>query len=137
MANVSAVVKTSIEILSPWDFIFEFPVVSGDTIYQGSGVVIAASGLLTYATKASAVYTAGRAEETVVGDGVKTCRVRSGIFLFANAGTAVAVANRFAPCYWSNADAVNLTSSAQVLAGIVWDVTADGVYVAMNPFARA
>jgi hypothetical protein len=137
MANVSAVVKTSIEISSPYDFTFEFPVVSGDTIYQGSGVVIAASGLLTYATKASALYTAGRAEQTIVGDGVKTCRVRAGIFLFANAGTAVAIDDRFAPCYWQNADAVNLTSASQVLAGLVWDVTADGVYVLMAPHIRA
>ncbi len=137
MANVSAVVKTSIQIQSPHDFVFEFPVVSGDTIYQGSGVVIASSGLLTYATKAGALYTAGRAEQTVVGDGVKLCRVRCGIFLFANAGTAVAIDDRFAPCYWSNADAVNLTSSAQVLAGLVWDVTADGVYVLMGPSIRA
>jgi hypothetical protein len=136
MANVSAPVITSIEILSPWDFIFEFPVVSGDTIYQGSGVVIAASGLLTYATKASATYTAGRAEQTIVGDGTKLCRVRSGIFLYKNGGTSLAIADRFAPCYWSNADEVNKTNT-NLFAGLVWDVTADGVYVLMYPGIRA
>jgi hypothetical protein len=136
MANVSAPVLTSIEILSPWDFYFEFPVVSGDTIYQGSAVVIGANGLLTYATKASAVYTAGRAEQTIVGDGVKTCRVRSGIFLWANGGSSLAVADRFAPCYWSNADAVNKTNT-NLFAGLVWDVTSDGVYVLTFPGVRA
>lgn len=136
MANLSAAYLNSIQILNPSDFIFEFPVVSGDTIYQGSGVVIGANGLLTYATKAGALYTAGRAEQTVVGDGVLTCRVRSGIFLYKNGGGAVTLANRFGPCYWSNADTVNTTAAAQVLAGLVWDVTSDGVYVLMGPGIR-
>lgn len=136
MANVSAPVLTSIEILHPSDFIFEFPVVSGDQIYQGSGVVFAASGLLTYATKASATYTAGRAEQTVLGDGTLTCRVRTGIFLFKNGASSVAIANRGAPCYWSAADTVNLTNT-NLLAGLVWDVTSDGVYVLMGPGIRA
>ena len=103
---------------------------------RGSGVVIGSDGLLTYATKAGALYTAGRAEETVIGDGTKKCRVRAGIFLWTNGGASLAITNRFAPCYWSNADAVNNTNT-NLLAGLVWDVTSDGVYVLTYPGVRA
>lgn len=137
MANVSAAVTTSIEVLSPWDFIFDFKVHSGDQIYQGAGTVIGSDGLLTYATKASATYTAGRAEQTILGDGTLTCRVRSGIFLYKNSGSAaVAVSGRFGPCYWEAADTVD-TTNTNLLAGLVWDVTTDGVYVLMGPGIRA
>lgn len=137
MANVSAVVTTSIEILSPWDYYYEFPVVSGDTIYQGSGVMIASSGLLTYATKASATFTLGRAEQTVVGDGVKTCCVRAGIFLFKNNGTnPVAITSRLGPCYWLNADEID-SQNTNPFAGLIWDVTSAGVYVLMGPGFKA
>lgn len=137
MANVSAPVPTSIEVVSPFDFTFEMKVHSGDQIYQGSGVVIGSDGLLTYATKSSATFTAGRAEQTILGDGTLTCRVRAGIFLFKNAGSAtVTLAGRFGPCYWSAADTVH-TTNTDLLAGLVWDVTADGVYILMGPGIRA
>lgn len=138
MANISAAFTKSIEILSPWDYVYEFPVVSGDTIYQGSGVQIASNGLLTYATKASATATLGRAEQTVVGDGVKTCRVRAGIMLFLNNGTnPMAVADRLKPCYWLNANEIDSQKDTNPFAGLVWDVTSDGVYVLMGPTIKA
>lgn len=137
MSNISAPFVKSIEILSPWDYVYEFPVVSGDTIYQGSGVQIASNGLLTYATKASATATLGRAEATVVGDGVKTLRVRAGIFLFKNnASNILAIADRLKPCYWLNADEID-SQTSNPFAGLVWDVTADGVYVLMGPTIKA
>lgn len=137
MANISAPFTKSIEILSPFDYVYEFPVVSGDTIYQGSGVQIASNGLLTYATKALATATLGRAEQTVVGDGALKCRVRAGIFLFLNNGSnPMAIADRLKPCYWLNANEID-SQNTNPFAGLVWDVTSDGVYVLMGPNIKA
>ena len=139
MANISAPFVKSIEILSPWDYVYEFPVVSGDTIYQGSGVMVASNGLMTYATKASATYTMGRAENTVVGTGASgpKVRVRAGIFLFKNNGTnPVAITSRLGPCYWLNADEID-SQNTNPFAGLIWDVTSDGVYVLMGPTIKA
>lgn len=137
MSNISAPYVNSIEILSPWDYTYEFPVVSGDTVFQGSGVQVASDGLLTYATKASATYTMGRAEQTIVGDGVTKLRVRAGIFLFKNNGTnPVAITSRLGPCYWLNANEID-SQNTNPFAGLIWDVTTDGVYVLMGPTIKA
>lgn len=138
MANLSAPYVPSIEVVSPYDFHSEFVVTSGDQIYQGSGVImLAATGLLTYASNAGGSYTVGRAEQTILGDGVKTCRVRQGIFLYKNSGVNVLdLTDRYAPCYWENADTVG-SLNTNLLAGIVWDVKTEGVYVLMGVGVRA
>ena len=132
MADLTAAIATTTEMDSPFGFVTEFVVKSGATIYQGSGVAIGSDGYIVHSSQASALYTLGRAEQTVVGDGTLRCRVKMGVMRFANdAGHLLSIANRLGPCYWTDDQTVG-TDSSKLLAGVVIDADASWAYVLMG-----
>lgn len=132
MADLSAAIATTTEMDSPFGFVTEFVVKSGATIYQGSGVAIGSDGYIVHSSQAGALYTLGRAEQTVVGDGTLRCRVKMGVMRFANDGAhLLSIANRLGPCYWTDDQTVG-TDSSKLLAGVVIDADASWAYVLMG-----
>lgn len=132
MSNLTAPIATTTEMDSPFGFVTEFIVKSGATIYQGSGVAIGSDGYIVHSSQASALYTLGRAEQTVVGDGTLRCRVKMGVMRYANdAGHLLSIANRLGPCYWTDDQTVG-TDSSKLLAGVVIDADASWAYVLMG-----
>jgi hypothetical protein len=132
MTDATKAIATSIELQNPFDFVLEYAVKSTKQIWQGSGVAIGSDGNLVHASESGAVATVGRAEQSVLGDGTLKCRVRTGIFLFANdAGHLLTIANRLGLCYWTDDQTVG-TDSSKLLAGLVIDVATEGAYVLMG-----
>lgn len=137
MTNLSAARDTEFKI-TPFDMIHEKTVKTAATIWQGSGVAIGSDGYLVHSSQASALFTIGVAEATVesaaAGDKL---RVRSGCAKFANdAGHLLGIANVLGPCYWTDDNTVG-TDSSKLLAGIVYQIDSDGVWVIMGPIAPA
>lgn len=136
MSDATAAINTPF-LESPYDLASDMIVKSAKTLFQGIGVAIGSDGNLVKSSESGALYTLGVAEQTIVGDGVLTCRVRQGIARFANdAGHLLSIANRLGPCYWTDDQTVG-TDSSKLLAGIVYDVRADGVYVLVGAVAPA
>ena len=107
---------------------------SGATIYTGTLVTrLASGGNLVPGGTASAGVVVGVAEETVVGDGVKTLEYSRGCFQFANSasGDLIAAGDIGATCYIVDNDTVAKTdnSAARKAAGKIIDVDAGGVWV--------
>ncbi len=132
MSDATGPIASTPEQQNPYDFITQYQVADTVQVWQGTGVAVGDDGYLTKASAANAVYTAGRAEESVLGDGVKTCRTRNGIFLFQNGVNALTIADRLGPCYWEDDHTVGYDAGGGILAGLVVDVSAAGVYVAIG-----
>ncbi len=124
------------------DSVFTYiPVAAATTIYQGAMVGCNAAGDLVPFTTAVGIQLQGRAEEQVVNAGAagaKSCRVRRGCFLWANAagGDAVLAANRNDIVYGLDDQTVTITATGRSVAGLVDEVTAAGVWVHMDPRNR-
>ncbi len=132
MADATGPIASSPELQNPYDFITEYQVANAAQIWQGIGVAVGTGGYLVKSSAVGALYTAGRAEQSVLGDGTKTCRARNGIFLFKNGVSALTIADRLGPCYWEDDQTVGSNASSGILAGLVVDVSSAGVYVAMG-----
>jgi hypothetical protein len=132
MADATGPIATTTELQNPYDFLTDYPVANAAQIWQGIGVAIGSAGYLVKSSEVGALYTVGRAEQSILGDGVKTCRARNGIFLFKNGVNALTIANRLGPCYWEDDQTVGNSASTGILAGLVVDVSSAGVYVAIG-----
>ncbi len=133
MADAQAAVNTPAK-QTKFDQNDELTMATSATIYQGTGVAVGSDGKLVHASQASALYTIGVAQETkATAAAGATIKTRQGIFRFANdAGHLLSIANRLGPCYWSDDQTVG-TDSSKLLAGVVYDVDANGVWVIMGP----
>ncbi len=113
------------------------PVDGGSVIYAGAMVALNAAGFLVPFAVATTLKSAGRAEQAVDNaagaDGDKTCRVRSGVFRFGNstAGDLITRADIGADCYGVDDQTVAKTNGTNTrsVAGKIWDVDAQGVWV--------
>lgn len=118
--------------------VFGVPVKANAVLLAGT-IAVASAGFAAAATTAVGLVALGRVEETVDNtggsDGIKTVKVRRGIFKFANhAADLVTQANAFADCYLVDNQTVAATSggSTRSRAGKVVAVESDGVYVAIG-----
>lgn len=112
---------------------------AGVTCFAGGGAVLS-GGFAEPATTATGLRSLGRFEETVDNsdgaDGDKTVRIRKGVFPFANSAAAdeIVAADIGNDCYWVDDQTVAKTSatSTRSVAGKVYDVDADGVWVELG-----
>jgi len=109
------------------------PVQNGAVIFQGALVCLNAAGSAVPGTTAVGLVALGRAEEAVVGDGVRTVRTRRGTLRFANsaAGDAITRAEIGDQAFVVDDQTVAKTNGGgtRSLAGIIRDVDAQGVWV--------
>lgn len=133
MSDAAATVNTPFKV-TKFDQIDEMVMNTSASIYQGSGVAVGSNGKIVHASQAGALYTLGVAEETILAAAAgTTIKSREGIARFANdAGHLVSIANRLGPCYWTDDQTIG-TDSSKLLAGVVYDVDAYGVWVIMGP----
>lgn len=117
------------------------PVAAGVVIYAGALVVMNAGGYAEPGQAGVGLVTLGRAEyqanNATGANGAVTVKVRRGIFNFVSgvAGDAITTANRGATVYVIDDETVGLTSGGgtRSVAGWVYDVDADGVWVSIQP----
>ncbi|MEI3038463.1 MAG: hypothetical protein V8T90_05260 [Victivallales bacterium] len=112
---------------------YEREVASG-TVFAGSLAAQNASGKAVPASDTAGLVVLGRAEATV-GAG-ETLLIRSGAFLFDNGTSteALTVADIGAVCYIVDDHTVGKVGGTNAIpAGVVMDVTDDGVAVLINP----
>lgn len=108
---------------------------SGATIYAGTLVTrLTSGGNLVPAGTANAGAAVGVAEDTVIGDGVKTLTYRRGCYAFVNSAVSdeIAVSDIGATCYIVDDQTVAKTDGgggARKAAGKIIDVDARGVWV--------
>lgn len=133
MSDAAATVNTPFKV-TKFDQIDEMVMNTSASIHQGSGVAVGSNGKIVHASQAGALYTLGVAEETILAAAAgTTIKSREGIARFANdAGHLVSIANRLGPCYWTDDQTIG-TDSSKLLAGVVYDVDAYGVWVIMGP----
>ena len=136
MANLTAPRDTS-EIANGATSLV-LPVKAKTTIYQGSIVAIGADGYAIPGKKAASLKAAGRAEETIENtgsDGDAVVRVKRGVFVFDNSGTAankVGIADVLGPCYIEDDQTVTKVATGASVAGLVVRVDDEGVAVEMG-----
>lgn len=129
----STVAKDSKIRVCPYAMTHEFVMTTGDAFLKGCVYGVSAAGLLT-SVNANIIKVVGRACRTVTAAAAgETLEVEQGIILLDNLATAVAVAQRFDPCYLADNQSVNLTNT-NPFCGIVYDVTSEGVWVFISPF---
>ena len=133
MADATAAINTP-QRLTKFDQPDRFAMATSATIYAGTGVAIGSDGKVVHASQSGALYTLGVAQETFVSAAAgQLISTGEGIFRMANAaGHLLTIANRFGPCYWSDDQSVG-TDSSKLVAGVVYDVDASGVWVIMGP----
>lgn len=110
---------------------------TGATIYAGTLITrLTASGNAVPAGTASAGVAVGVAEDTVVGDGVKTVSYRGGCFQFKNSAALdlISAGDIGNICYVVDNDTVAKTdnTATRKAAGKIIDVDANGVWVAVG-----
>ena len=136
MANLTAPRDTS-EIANGATSLV-LPAKAKTTIYQGSIVAIGADGYAIPGKKAASLKAAGRAEETVENtgsDGDAVVRVKRGVFIFDNSGTAankLSAADILGPCYIEDDQTVTKSATGTSIAGLVIRVDDEGVAVEMG-----
>lgn len=116
---------------------FEFPVKAGVKVYGGAIVVLGSDGYAKPGVTGTGLVVLGIAEAPVDNtdgqDGDVTVAVRRGMFRFENssAGDAIALTEIGQACYLVDDQTVAKTSGTgtRSVAGVVADVTADGVWV--------
>ncbi len=111
-----------------------YPVAAATTIHQGTLVALNTDGNLVSASDAASIRVVGRAEETVDNSagsaGDLTATVKRGCFLYANSATAAVDADdKGKLCFVEDNQTVAETSTHKCKAGLVIDVTTDGVWV--------
>lgn len=114
----------------------EIPVADTTTVYGGSLAAIDTAGKLNPAAATAGLRVQGRVVEQVVNpaSGALKAKVEKGIFRWANkASHLVTVAMVGAVCYVEDDQTVSCDNATQVVAGIVVDVDADGVWVNTDP----
>lgn len=135
MANLSAARSTKKKLSSLDMHVHEQVCATSTTIYQGGMVAKNASGLMVRApaTKAGPGNVAGVACETIISAAAgKTVKFEQGIFLFANSGSAALAASDAGKlCYVEDDQTVCSTNTATI-AGVVYEVTTEGVWVAID-----
>jgi hypothetical protein len=116
-------------------------VATATTIYQGSIVCFNSSGYLVPGSTATTLKAAGVAQEGVVNagaNGAAKCKLRSCVAKFANssAGDLITIADVGADCYIVDDQTVAKTSggSTRSVAGKVFEIAADGVFVKIGLF---
>ena len=116
---------------------WSLPVAAATKIYQGSIVCDNGSGYATKGAVSTALIAVGRAEATVdnsTGDaGDKQVPVERGVFHVAQ-DASITIADRYSVCYILDDQTVTQTSggSTRSIAGLVMDVDATGVWVAIG-----
>jgi hypothetical protein len=112
------------------------PVRSGVTLYAGAMIGVDSTGLLNKADAASNNVILGRLKHPpklgyIVGDGVIKGEVECGVILWANSGTDAVDANDVGRlCFVEFDQTVSETgSTTSNVAGIVFEVTSEGVWV--------
>ncbi len=118
----------------------EFPLPANGKVFGGAIVALTAAGYAAGATATAANVTVGRADETADNtggaNGAKRVKVRRGVFRFANsaAGDLIAASDVGKPCYVVDDQTVAKTDNAgaRPVAGTVFDVDAQGVWVEIN-----
>jgi hypothetical protein len=134
MADATAAINTP-QRLTKYDQVDQFAAETSAVIWQGTGVAIGSDGKVVHASQSGALYTLGVAQESIASTAPAGTIVTTheGIFRMANdASHLLTIANRLGPCYWSDDQTVG-TNSAKLLAGVVYDVDASGVWVIMGP----
>jgi hypothetical protein len=116
---------------------FEYPIASATEIFEGSLVVLDASGNAEPATDAASKVAVGRAEEYVNNTGAaaaKSIKVRAGIFHWANSGTnTLTKANIGDSVFVVDDQTVDSLSTSSSPAGIMVDIDSTGVWVDTRP----
>lgn len=106
------------------------------TFFKGQMVAISAAGLLVPATAAAGIIPCGRCEENVTTGAGNTRKVkfRSGVFKWANlGGDLVTQALVGRDCSVQDDQTVRATAAGSSIAGKVYELDADGVWVS-QPF---
>lgn len=115
--------------------LWKLPVAANVKIYAGSLVMIDA-GYAKPAATATGKLLAGRAAKTVDNTGgaagALLIEVERGTFKWANAGD-IAQANVGAACYATDDQTVTMTTTGRSMAGMVYQVDSDGVFVVTAP----
>jgi hypothetical protein len=128
----------------------DVPLKSGYKVYSGAIVVIQQStGYGRPAFSGTGCVAMGVAQKTIDNSSTGTlpganadglaCPVKSGGIFgpFANdSGTAVAITDRTKVCYLLDDNTITMSSSSASVAGIVADVTSEGVWVEIDPDGR-
>lgn len=114
--------------------IIGYPVAAATTIVQGALTALDTSGNLVNASDAANLRVLGRAEETVDNSagsaGDLTANVKRGCFLYANSATAAVDADdKGKLCFVEDNQTVAETTTNKCKAGLVIDVTTEGVWV--------
>jgi hypothetical protein len=116
---------------------YSYPVAAATEIFQGSLVVLDASGNAEPATDAASKVCVGRAEEYVNNTGAAAAvniEVRAGTFRWVNSGTnTLTKANIGDSCYIVDDQTVDSLATASSPAGIMVDIDDLGVWVDTRP----
>ncbi len=114
---------------------FALPVAAGVRIFAGCMVGLNATGYAVPGASMAAVAIVGIAQERIDNrdgtDGAQSIDVRRGMFLIKPGATGITRANYGQPVKAADDDSVALigTDTAAIVAGMVRDVDADGVWV--------
>ncbi len=119
----------------------DFPAEANAVFFQGAIVVINADGFAEPGTTATTLFALGRcrvpADNTGGGNGDITVTVDSGIFgPYVNEATSIAQTDVGQLCHITDDQTVNLSATGRSVAGTIFEVTADGVFVAF-PYPAA
>ncbi|MDQ0454710.1 hypothetical protein [Rhizobium paknamense] len=113
-----------------------FPVKGATTLFAGSMAAIDTTGMLVPAGATATLKIVGRNERRVVNagaDGSVRADVKTGVFRFGNSAStdAITLADVGSSCYAVDDQTVAKTSnsSARPVAGTIFDVDDDGVWV--------
>jgi hypothetical protein len=139
MAALTADRALTVERDSAWDMIHNFLGADSTQFYKGGMVCVdSADGKLKKGATSTTLRAIGRCEEnylTGVGN-TRKIRCKSGIFKFQNssAGDLIAATEIGATCFIVDDQTVAKTNggATRSVAGIVYDVDTDGVWVAMK-----
>ncbi len=113
-----------------------YEIASGETIVAGNIVALNASGKAVPASDAAALKVVGIALRVL--DGYVQIDDTDNVVMLANSGThALARTDRGSVAYVEDASTVASASDHKIAAGLVVDVTDDGVYVDQSPIALA
>ncbi|MBF0422777.1 MAG: hypothetical protein HQL73_07275 [Magnetococcales bacterium] len=121
--------------------LFNYPVLTGVTIYAGALVVLDADGYAKPGLTATGLITVGRAEGRVVNTGASgsvTVQVQRGVYLYENSAAADEITRSEVgdTCYIVNDETVAKTDAVgtRSAAGKVMAVDGDGVWVKLGIF---
>lgn len=131
--------RSTPELLAP--AVLELPVAAAVTLHAGALAALDANGRVTPGATATTLKGLGRVEERVDNSagaaGAVTARVKRGVFRFANSAAAdeLTAADIGADCYIVDDQTVAKTdgTGTRSLAGKVWNVDAQGVWVDTRP----